>query len=131
MSNKEQKDETKGEHSGSGSDSTGLVMQHFQWLSDEQSRSYFDRENKDRCLVRFDVFFKDKSSYITEQGWGTGTECWVCSIDVYNKVQVLVCRADLEDCLRESVARVKRYLSGDDKWWVGINQEQIDKHFGA
>jgi hypothetical protein len=108
-----------------------LVMQYFQWLAEEQGRPYWNREDKERYLVNFQVFFKDKGSYITEQGWVLGTECWVCSLDVYNRVRVKVCRAELEDCLKESVARIKLYLSGDDKWWVGINQEQIDKVFGA
>ena len=108
-----------------------MVMQYFQWLAKEQSKSYWDREDKERYLNRFRVFFKDKESNITGQGWVLGTACWVCSLDVYSRVRVLVCRESLQECLQESVSRIKRYLSGDDKWWVGINQDQIDKVFGT
>lgn len=115
---------------GSKSAVDALVM-HLAWLSEEQGKSFWQREDNERYLVDFTIYFKSKDQYITEQGWVAGTECWVCSLDVYNRVRVKVCRANIEDCLQEAVDRIKLYLSGDDKWWVGINQEQIDKVFGA
>lgn len=107
------------------------VMHCLDWLAKEQSKSYFKREDKERYLVRFEVFFKDKDSYITDQGWVLGTECWVCRLETYDRTDVLVCRATLDDCLQEAVRRIQTYLSGDNKWWCGINQEEIDEHFGA
>lgn len=106
------------------------MNKNLEWLAKNQGSSiggFFERDYK--SFVKFKITFKDKSCYLTSEGWGTGTECWICWIDVFDRTRIPVCRASLEDCLEEAVSRIKRYLSGDKKCWVGINQEQIDKVF--
>lgn len=106
------------------------MNEHLQWLRDEQNKWTYEYSSLDRYFCGFRITFKDKTKYLTEYGWGTGTECWVIWLNVYNKVNVAVCRADFDECCKEAADRIKRYLSGDDKWWQGINQEQINKFFG-
>jgi len=91
-----------------GENSDSRLISNLQWLSDEQSKSYFDYVDKERFFVRFNIFFKDKGSYLTAEGWILGTECWVCSLDTYNKVRVMVCRPSLSDCIEEAVNRIKK-----------------------